>query len=98
MTIKPEHFEVQLSEPYKYASNTMGPSVNGQPTSVPYMRTSRRNVTLDVITTSAYRAIELAMERHPEGEIHVCQRRGVTHLIFDPLVVEHIVESGYASN
>lgn len=92
MTIKPEHFEIQLSEEYDYIEKTMGPSVKGLPTSIPVNRIGRRNVTLDVITNSAYRAIELALERHPRGSIHVCQRRGVTHLIFDPLVVEYIVE------
>ncbi len=76
----PIHFDVQLSEPYDYV--TSGPTVHR----------SMRNISLDVITTSAARAIELVLTKHPEGQIHVVQRRGSTNLLFDPDIVKELVE------
>jgi hypothetical protein len=78
MSDQPIHFDVQLSEPYEYEVN------NGQ--GGKRMIPSRRNQQLDIITTSAARAIELALERHPEGQVHVVQRRGSSNLIIDPNV------------
>lgn len=71
----PVHFEVHLSEVgmvQKY----------GKPEGE--MHETNRNYTLDVITTSALRAIDLALQRHPKGIVHVVQKRGSTNLIFDP--------------
>ena len=47
-------------------------------------RTGHRNVHLDVITTTAGRAIELALLWHPGGTVHVVQKRGLGELVFDP--------------
>jgi hypothetical protein len=65
------HFDVQLSEPYEY-QGTNGPTL------------SRRNLQYDIITTTAQRAIELVLQQHPQGIVHVVQRRGTGRLIFDP--------------
>jgi hypothetical protein len=76
-----QHFDIQLSEPYTYV--TAGPTTHQ----------SMRNVSLDIITTTAQRAIELALERHPGGVIHVVQKRGVTNLLFDPVIIKELVEN-----
>jgi hypothetical protein len=70
------HFDVQLSEPYEH--EIAWGEQKGQ------MTTSSRNVQLDIITSSARRAIDLALIRHPKGVIHVVQKRGMGTLIFDP--------------
>lgn len=77
------HFDVQLSEPYEHAAY-------GQPD---LMVTSHRNVTLDVLTTSAQRAIELALERHPAGIVHVIQRRGTTNMLMDVDIVKELIDA-----
>ena len=84
MSDKPIHFDVQLSELYTYESTQTGPVVRGKPTTLPKTVQSSRNQQLDIITTSAARAIELALERHPSGTVHVVQRRGSANLIIDP--------------
>lgn len=76
---EPIHFDVQLSEPYESVI-TWGDR-KGETT------TGLRNVQLDVITSSAARAIELVLARHPQGIVHVVQRRGKSRLVLDPLVV-----------
>lgn len=76
----PIHFDVQLSAPYEH--------LDWQKNQV----TSMRNITLDIITTSAQRAIELALARHPEGQVHVVQRRGSTSLLLDPDIIKELID------
>ena len=76
------HFDVQLSEPYDQQSY-------GKPAGVTHR--SMRNISLDIITTSAGRAIELALGKHPDGIIHVVQRRGSTNLLFDPDIIKELI-------
>lgn len=73
--MSPVHFDVQLSHLVE------GLDYNGK------AHTTRRNEQLDVITDTAQRAIELALERFPGGDVHVVQRRGTAKLVLDPLVV-----------
>lgn len=80
---RPIHFEVQLSEPYEYLAYGEQPGGKTQK--------GNHNVTINVITTSAQRAIELALQRHPEGTVHVVQRRGFTNLLVDPYII-HIIK------
>lgn len=75
------HFEVQLSVPYEYETNRS--DSNGKLVSM--KQEGMRNLTLDLLTSTATRAIELALQHHPGGEIHVVQRRGTRNLIVDPL-------------
>lgn len=79
-TVKIVHFEVHLSEPYEYEAQ------GGK------MLTGQRNVHLDVITTTAGRAVELALTWHPGGTVHVVQKRGLGHLVFDPELFEVVQE------
>lgn len=83
-TVKIVHFEVHLSEPYE--------------TEIAYgehkgdKHIAQRNVHLDVITTTAGRAIDLALTWHPGGTVHVVQKRGLGHLVFDPELFEVVQE------
>lgn len=81
------HFDLQLSEPYIYMAKSWNPAGDTEEHEV----TSSRNITLDIITTSAQKAIELALGKHPNGTVHVVQRRGSTNLLFDPDIVKELV-------
>lgn len=64
------YFEVRLSHPVK----------RDNPISSPVWQ---KNENLFIAAATAQRAIELALERFPEGTIHVVQTRGDALLIVD---------------
>lgn len=57
---------------------------------LPNGKTWRQNIQLDILTYSATRAIELALERYPNGEVHVVQKRGSSGLIIDSNIKDAI--------